>query len=289
MFDRVTFVIGEAFVALRRNLAMSIAGITTGAVALFLLGLLSFTILVANDYAKSVPNMFDMRVFLNDGTSKDEVKKTVQAIRGIAGVAQVTWIPRDNAWLKMQREEPELTRGLENPLPEQVRVIVSDLARAETIATSIQELPTVAPEDGVHYLRKEQQIANAFLQALRLLGPEVAGLLIFATGVLIYNTIRLTVLARRLEIRIMQLVGAPQSMVRVPFLIEGTVQGLVAGIFSGLLLLASLRVLQGQLRTDTIGLAAFPIRQAMALMSLTGGGYGLLCSLFAVRVPLQYR
>jgi cell division transport system permease protein len=288
MFDKLGFVVGEGFGALRRNLGMAIAGISTGAVALFLLGVLCFVYKLADDYAKTVPNRFDMRVYLKDGVKFPEIKSTAQAIRSIAGVQQVSWIPRDKAWAKLQREQPELTQGLDNSLPDAYKVVLSDITHADQVANQIQSLATVQP-DGVHYLRDEQKVAIAGLGTFRLLGPAFVALLLAATGILIYNTIRLTVVSRRLEIRITRLVGASNFTVRFPFYIEGLVQGLVAGGCAGVLLIISDRVVRDQLALQNIQFAAFPTTLATCLMVATGAGYGLLCSLLAVRAPLRYR
>ncbi len=288
MFDRIGFVIGEAFVALRRNFAMTFAAVTTGAVALLLLGILAFGYKVADDYSRTVPAMFDMRVFLRDGTGFPEIRATADEIRHIKGVSEVSWIPRAKAWAKLQKEQPEFTQGIENPFPDQFKVVLSDLHGGERIATQIQALPMVR-EEGVNYLREEQRVALAALQTFRLLGPALVALLLVATGILIYNTIRLTVISRRVEIRIMQLVGASRFVVRFPFLIEGVAQGVAAGGCAGLLLLLADRVVASQLAQQNIQFAAFPTTQAICLMIAAGAGYGLLCSFVAVRVPLRYR
>jgi cell division transport system permease protein len=288
VFDRLSFVLGEALTALRRNIGMTFAAVSTGAVALFLLGVLAFAYKVADDYARTIPGKFDMRIYLREGVKAPEIKKTAQAMRAISGVGEVSWIPRDKAWAKLQREEPDITTGLENSLPDAFKVGLTDITQADRIAGQIQSIAAVQP-DGVHYLRDEQRIAIAGLETFRLLGPAFVALLLIATGILIYNTIRLTLVSRRLEIRIMQLVGASRFVVRFPFLIEGVVQGTVAGACASALLIVSDRVVTEQLAQQNIQFAPFPTTLATWLMIAAGAGYGLLCSLLAVRVPLRYR
>ncbi|HWD38354.1 MAG TPA: permease-like cell division protein FtsX [Fimbriimonas sp.] len=289
MLDRATFMVGEAFRALRRNLAMTFASISTGAVTFFLLGMLVFAYSFASDYARIVPGMFDMRVFLRDGTSLDKIRKSANYIRTIPGVSKVTLIPKEKAWEKMKHDQPSITEGIDNPFPDQLRVILSDIRFSDRIATQIQSLPTVVPDDGVHYLRQEQRLANAALGAFGLIGPELFGLLVIASWILIYNTVRLTILSRRVEIRIMQLVGAPPSMIRIPFLIEGIIQGFFAGFVAALLLFGSYAFLKSQLMQQDIQFAAFPTIPTFLRLSLLGAGYGWACSFFAVRAPLTYR
>jgi cell division transport system permease protein len=120
-----------------------------------------------------------------------------------------------------------------------------------------------------------------------LLGPGLVALLLVATGILIYNAIRLAVVSRRLEIRIMQLVGASRFVVRFPFLIEGLLQGVTAGAVAGLLMLLAVRVVSSQLALQGIPFAPFPTTRAIDLMVTAGAGYGLVCSFVAVRVPLR--
>ena len=289
MLDRLSFVVGEAFVALRRNIAMTFAGVTTGAVALFLLGMLTWVYGVANDYAKTVPGMFDMRVFLRDGIKERDFRQTLDAIRRLRGVSQVVWIPRDKAWAKMQHDHPELTAGIDNPYPEQLKLVLSDIKLGDRVALQVQSLPTVIPEDGVRYLREEQRVAVAAIDTFRILGPSLVFLLLVATGILVYNTIRLTVLSRRLEVRIMQLVGATRFVVRFPFLIEGTIQGLLAGFCAASLLLMTHRLVSDQLLQKDIHVQGFPTEEAYLVLCVVGAGYGLICSLVAVRAPLRYR
>ncbi len=286
LLDYCLFILGEAAVAFRRNIAMAFAAVTTGAIALFLLGLLTFSFQAAADYAKTVPNMFDIRVFLVDQTPKSDVQKTIAQVRNMPGVSEVVLIPKENAWARMKSEHPELTQGLDNPLPDQLKVTVQDLKFGDKVANQIQNLPTVVPEDGVHYLRQEQRMAAAFLNAFKILGPALFALLLIAAAILIYNTIRLTVLSRRVEIRIMQLVGASAFAIRVPFLIEGTMQGVGAGVAASALLFTSVRLLGTQLEINALP-PSYPVWPAVALLVLTGGGYGFVCSVFAVRVPLQ--
>lgn len=288
MLNRLGFVVGEGFVNLRRNLGMTLACVTTGAVALFLLGMLVFAYKLADDYARTVPSMFDMRVFLRDGTKFDQIRATAEAIRRIKGVGEVSWIPRDKAWEKMKREQPDITRGIDNPLPDEFKVVPTDISLGAQIADRIQSLATVQP-DGVRYLREEQKMAMAALGTYRLLGPALVLLLFVANAILIYNTIRLTIISRRLEIRIMQLTGASGFVVRFPFIIEGTLQGLAAGACAGGLMYASDRIVIQQLAQQNIQFATFPTTQAIWMAVAVGAGYGLLCSFVAVRAPLRYR
>lgn len=291
MLDRVEFLIGEALVAMRRNGLMTFAAVSTVAVSLFLLGGLGYVYLRVTDYANTLPGKFEMRVFLKDGTTMDQIRRTAEDIRDIDGVATCNWIPRDKAWQRLQKENPGLTEGLENPLPDAFKVTVKDLSTSDQVVESIRLLPAVEPVNGVSYLKDDQQFVDQALRLIRWLGSVFGGLLFLTGGVLIYNAIRLTILSRRLEIRIMQLVGASHLMVRVPFYIEGMLQGALGGVIATFMVLAGnqlvIRFVQS-LKTD-VAAPSFPLGLCLGSLTFVGAVYGLACSLLAFRSPLRFR
>ena len=292
MIDRIEFLLVEAFVALRRNGWMTFAAISTAAVALFLLGGLGYVYLKVSESAESFSLKFEMRVFLRDGTTFRAIRDTAEKIRKIEGVQSAVWIPKDKAWEKEREKNPHLTEGLDNPYPDAFKVLLSDLTRTPQVVESIRQLPTVLPgEEGVTYRGDEQQLMEEILTLCRWLGGVLGGLLLITAGILIYNAIRLTVVARRREIRIMQLVGASQRTVRTPFVIEGVIQGAIGGAISALLILGAQSGLLSFVRTMSFGQnwPPFPLWQAMGWLSIAGGIFGFICSSLAVREPLKFR
>jgi cell division transport system permease protein len=284
MLDRLAFVIGEAFVALRRNGFMTFAAISTVAVSLFLLGGLGYSYLRAVEYARTIPGKFDMRLFLLPGTPADKISETAAKIRRIPGVASCFLIPRDKAWAKEMKDDPANTAGLENPYPDGFKVTIKQLKDGDTVASQLRAIPEVDPDPGVVYLKDEQHLIDDGLQVMRWLGLVIAGLLFFTAGVLIFNAIKLTITHRRREIRIMQLVGASNFTVRMPFLIEGVIQGLVGGAFAALMLFGAQHVFQNFLMTlsSKTQLSVFPSGQAVMILGGVGAAYGLICSGLAV-------
>ncbi len=288
MYDRFAFIIGEAITALRRNGFMVFAAVTTIAVALFALGGITLVYRQATDYSKSLPGRFEMRIFLKEGVDFNGVKATAEQMRKVPGVKEVTWIDRRSAWKKEQREHPEQTEGIENPFPEAFKVILSDLSKGDSAAAAFQQLPTVEKKEGVQFMRREQQIVDQALKFLQWL-TGLGLLLLLTAGILIYNAIRMTILSRRLEIRIMDLVGASPFTVRMPFVIEGLVQGVIGGLAASGLLAATQIVLQRRLVMidPSFTLPPVPLGQIMLVLGALGGAYGILCSLIAVRVPMR--
>jgi cell division transport system permease protein len=289
VLDRLSFLLQEAFVALRRNTLMTFAAVTTVAVSLFLLGGVGLVYLRVMEYSESLPPKMEMRVVVKDGTNYEGIRQIAERLREIEGVATASWIPRDKAWERWKAEHPDAhVEGIPNPLPDAFKVVLSDLNYTDAAATEMRRLPSV---ESVVYAQEVQNFIAQALSVLRWLGFVVGGLLLATGGVLIYNAIRLTVLSRRLEIRIMQLVGASRSTIKIPFYIEGVVQGSLGGALASLLLMGGYEVLQGRLSSlSAFGkLPPFPMILVLSMMVALGAAYGLVCSVFAVRTPLKFR
>ncbi|MBS1716942.1 MAG: ABC transporter permease [Armatimonadetes bacterium] len=285
MLDRIEFLLGEALTALRRNGMMTLAAITTSAVSLFLIGGLSYAYFRVQEYGQTLPGKFEMRVFLRSGVKEGEISRTAEAIRKMPDVATVTWIPRDLAWAKQKREHPDLTEGIENPLPDALKVKLKALTNADSVADNIRGLALVDPDGGVSYLKDEQRFADQSLQLIRWLGILFGSILLATAGILIYNAIRMAALSRRNEVRIMELVGASRAMIKAPFMIEGMVQGLLGGVVASFMILAAQRGLIQFLDSVKIQatLPAYPMLFMLGALSLAGGAYGLVCSTAALR------
>jgi cell division transport system permease protein len=268
---------------------MTFAAVTNIAVALFLLGGFVYVLLSVNRFSETIPGKFDMRVFLKEGTTRAQITETAAQIRAIPGVKGANWIPREKAWERYGKEYPELTRGIENPFPDAFKVTIRQLEDGETVAAALRKLATVDPEDGVQYLRETIDLLDQATQFTRWLGTVLGGLLLLTGGILIYNTTRLSLMARQKEIRVMQLVGASPLMIRVPLYLEGVVHGLLGGAVAAGLLFAAQNVLERRLTTLDVGakLTPFPVVPALGVLALAGAGIGLFCSVAAVRTPVR--
>ncbi len=287
MLDRLSFVFGEAIIALRRNGFMTFAAISTVAVSLFLLGGLGYSYMRAVDYARSIPGKFDMRVYLKPGIDAATISKTAAQIRTFPGVAAVFWIPKEKAWAKEVKDDPANTAGIENPYPDAFKVTIKRLKDGDPVADMLRSVPTIDPDPGVVYLKDEQHLIDEGLQVMRWLGLFIAGLLFVTAGILIFNAIKLTITHRQREIRIMQLVGATTFTIRFPFLIEGTIQGIIGGWISAFMLYGGQHVFQKFLLDldSHAQLVAFPTFEALLVLGGAGGLYGLLCSWLAITSP----
>lgn len=295
MLDKIEFLISEAFKAFRRNGLMAFAAISTVAISLFLLGGLSYAYFRITNYAEEkLPKQFTMEVFLNKGTTQEQIKQTIDQIRQIPGVKSAILVPKEKAYPKLLQDMqlPAIPEEKEIPIADKFVVGLTDLSEdtASAVRDQIQVLPAVS-QNGIRYLAAEQRFVDQLLKLLRVLGTLIGGLLFSTAGILIYNAIRLTIMSRRLEIRVMQLVGASRFTIKVPFVFEGIIQGLVGGALAGAILLGTHQLLvQALVGYEAFGqLPPFPLWPILGTLSAIGALYGCFSSMLALSAPLRYR
>jgi cell division transport system permease protein len=241
MFLRsIPFLIREAFLNLRRQGLMTLASISTVAVALSILGafgLLAWHVHLVTD---QLPRRFEVHAFLRRNLPAAEVEGVRGAVERIPGVRSVTLVTCDEAWNAFKNRYTGLKSDLEglegNPLPDKLEIQAHTPQQTLAVAEQVRVMPQVeAVQDGRTVLQRLISINQWVRTGSLILGA----LLALGTVAIISNAIRLTLFARRREIRVMQLVGATNGFVRFPFLLEGMLDGLIGGgLACGLLYLA---------------------------------------------------
>ncbi len=287
MLDRIEFLMVEAFTSLRRNTWMTFSAVTTSATALMLLGGLGLIYMSIMEFASSLPSKLEMRVMMKMDLPREEVGRVGLAIRAIPEVARVELVSREAAWEKARLSFPAETEGMENVLPDAYKVTMRDVGQADVVAQKIEE---ISGQDGVEYFREEYNLIDQTIRLIRLIGAALGGLMLLTSGVLIYNSIRLAIVARSKEIRIMQLVGAARSTIWIPLLIEGVVQGALGGLLAATVLWPAYNTVQSMSESLAFlgeGRAKYPALLAYGCLVSIGAVYGLLCSVIAVRERRQ--
>jgi cell division transport system permease protein len=291
MLDRIEFILAEAIQSLRRNRWMTFAAISTTAMALYLIGGLGYAYLRIQTYLNKEAQDFKLSVFLKDGLTAEDVKSAGEKIQVIDGVAKVTYVSSQEALTKMQEDMPgielsDLFTAAENPLPNAYNVEVTDISKASGLAAEIKREPFV---EEVQEASDLVRLLEELLGGLRLLGVLLGSIMLLTGGILIFNTIRLTIMARRREMRIMELVGATRGAIVQPLLLEGMIQGMSGGLLAGgLLWLSSLptQTVVNQIGASEIW-ASIDLPRTLLILVLAGAVYGVVCSLLAVRERTQ--
>ncbi len=239
--NTVGFLLQEGWEAAVRNGLVTLAAISNTAVALLILGSLVLFGINVEHMAALQAQAAVITVELEEDADHGEVAKMLWANPLVSDVQFVSKkeafdrlaqrIGLDAALLQTDIGDEPL---LPNPLPDSFAVRTADP----------QDIPQVASEAGqiagvalVHYAQQLTEKLLALARGIRISGVVVAVLIAVATLMVISTTIRLTIHDRRQEIRIMQLVGATNWFIRVPFVIEGVLDGLAGGAVAAAILL----------------------------------------------------
>jgi cell division transport system permease protein len=216
---------------------MQVTAIGTVTVMIVLLGIFLFGRETVTRIGDQVVHQIEISVFLDDKATPADARAAMLAIRADPRVESVDYVPKAEGLRRMRerlRNQIDTSLLTSNPLPDALHVRVSDPALTAAVAAHVKKLPHVADVEFAH---------DAVERLLRLsdvltkVGIAILAVLLFTAAIIISNTIRLTVYARRREIAIMQLVGASNTYIRLPFIFEGLIDG-VLGALAALVLLA---------------------------------------------------
>ena len=270
----------DAFAVFRRAPLLSLLSITTIAFSLFAFALFGLVALNIRKALESVEERVEIRAFAEDGTEPAELTRAAREIGRYNEVLSARVVTQTEALERARRELGEFSDVFEpGVLPASIDVRLKpgfrDPRNVGAVAARVRTISFVDDvrfgADWIAQLHRLRNIAGATGIALGLAFAGVAVIIIGAT-------IRMTVLARAKEISIMRLVGATDGFIRMPYLIEGFVKGVLGGLLALGLTWAAALVLERYLN-----FRAFFFDDRLVLFGLAGGALiGFLGSAFAV-------
>lgn len=211
----------------------SVAAIVTIAITLTLLG--AFALLVGN--MRGMLDRFggDLRIaaYFETGLALDEARRIAATVATVEGVQQVELVTPEEALARFRRTAggEGLLEGLSgNPLPASLEITLSPASRTEAGVAVVEQALEGLP--GIEELARGQEWVEGYTRAANLVGFTALGLgavLAVSALMIVANTIRLAIYSREDELEILSLVGASRTFLRVPFLLEGSIQGLAGG------------------------------------------------------------
>lgn len=247
--SRLLFFTQEAFRALRRNGAPSLAAIVTTVVTVVLLGVLIPIFQTTQAKSNQVRDSLETRVAIFDDATKAEIAHLEDQLLAIPHVASVRLITKAEALheltedLGKQKSGELLTQLHSNPLPANFSVKADDAGNLPSVEAAItppgpngkpQPLSPIV-QDQFNRQEDSKKIEQV-TSALKIVLTVITALLIIASLMLVGNTIRLSIYTRRREVEVMRLVGATRWFIRWPFMIEGVVVGFFGGLVAILIL-----------------------------------------------------
>jgi cell division transport system permease protein len=211
--------------------------------------------------------------------------RLAQKVRGLEEVLEVKYRSKEEALRILEERMPERKewlRGLpRNPLPASLEVrLKGEYQNSEGVQSLVKKLRGTPGIEDLQYGSDWLEKFSAFMALLKILGLSLGGLLLLAMIIVISNTIRLNIFARREEIEIMRSVGATGLFIRAPFYMEGILQGFLGAVLALGMLYAFFLLFLARVYEPLKGLLGnFPLQflswEHMAAMGLGGIVMGL--------------
>ena len=284
-----------------RNLSTTLGSIITIFLSLFIIGLFLMGGAVIQNVVQSVENEVSITAYVADEASESDIAAAQDYIRGLDGVASVSFTTKDQALEKFREMSSNAAIVDElggNPLPASIDIELSDPQKVEEVAKQIEssdQFKKIAdednPSDSLKYGQRTVERLFSVTNYIRYIGIALSILLVFIALVFINNTIRLAIMARRKEIAIMRLVGASNGFIRGPFLMEGALHAIIGAALAivSIELIRNLALprLQASLAFLPIDVAPNTFLFIYLILLVAGLIIGLIGSMLAMRRYLK--
>lgn len=278
---RIRFFVSEALRSIRANAAVSVAATVTVLIAVFILGAFIPSFLYVQSTVDSQKDRLDIDVYLAETATVSQVngvQRQIESLKEQGDVESFSYVSPEEglAALRERLTDPTIIDDLTaNPLPAKFNVKPTDPSLSREIATALEGGPAIHDRLGIKY---GEETADRLLTVARFIqwaGLALISILLVAAILLIGNTIRLSIFARRREVEVMKLVGATNWFIRWPFVIEGIVCGLIGALLAvGLLWAVKLAVVDTWIRSadsaltrDEATAIAFPLLGLILVVS----------------------
>lgn len=225
--------IRDAFKSVIRNFSLSLASISCITITLIIVSIALIASFNVQNFTTAIEKDMTIVVFLNNDVTEDEIKDVEMEIEDIENVDDYTFQTKQEVKEKMQEESEVFDAVLSNweddesPLKDTFQVKVKEIEKIKDTADRIKSI------ENVSVVRYGEGMVDKMVSAFASIEKVTYGVviaLVVVTVFLIINTIKLTISARRKEIGIMRLVGASNITIKLPFIIEGMILGLMGSI-----------------------------------------------------------
>lgn len=282
---QIRYVLKEGFSGFKRAKLSMFAAVFTICISLLLLSFFSILLINANQVVEGLREKVEMEAFLVEPMTRVELETLKAEVSAIRGVREVVYVSKEEAAEIFRREFGEdIYKVLDfNPLPASLKIYLKDGYKTAKAAESIyQAIKTVPGIDDVIYRKTLLEMLDQRAMTLLWFSLGVGVFITISSVFLVANTIRLAIYAKRKIVQTMKLIGATRGFIRMPFLIEGLVQGFVGGIVAAGIVFLVFNYLE---RWVSVQLSDFVRVQSFYYPVIVGIGciLGLLGSMISIR------
>ena len=295
-FNTIGYCFKQGFKNIWRNKLFSLASMATMAACIFMFGIFFCMVQNFQHFVREAEEGVAVTVLFDEGTTEDEILEIGQGLTKRDGVSEVVYVSADEAWKSYQEKyfegNPEVAEAFvdDNPLANSsnLEIYMKDISKQDDLVIYIESL------DKVRKVNRSDSVASMLTDFNRLVSyvsVAIIGLLLAVAIFLINNTVAIGISVRREEIGIMRLIGAKNSFIKAPFLIEGIVIGLVGAIFPLILLYFLYNKLITYVGTQFTGLSNvmdfLPAAQLFQTLLPVGMALGVGIGFFGSIVTIQ--
>ncbi len=282
---QLRYVLREGFSGFKRAKLSMFSAVFTICVSLLLLSFFAILFLNANNVVNSLREKVEMEAFLNDQLSSDKITEVKGLIEMLDGVREVHFVSKEEAAKIFQQEFGEdIYKILNfNPLPASLKIFLKEGYKTAKHAESIvQQVKSLKGVDDVIYRKQLLEMLDERAMLFLWITLGVGIFITLSSVILVANTIRLAIYAKRKIIQTMKLIGATRGFIRLPFLLEGFLQGLLGGLIAAAIVFVLFNYLEQWL---TVSLSEFVHVQPYYYSIIVGVGcvLGLFGSMISVR------
>ena len=294
-YNIFSYLVGEGFKNTMKNKKSTFAALSIMIATMIIFGVFLAIIENIDSFLTELEHSQAIQVFMEVDTPEEEINRIGDEIRKLEGVNSVQFVSEEDAVDIMKdyfENNEKLLVGAEDIFPTSFVVNFSDLTKSEEVQAQINNM------EGISSIQNKNETTNALLgvgNAIRLISAIILVFLIIVSLFIISNTIKLTVHARRKEISIMKYVGATNSFIRWPFVVEGIIIGLVAATISllaiGLLYNWASTQLMSSILMQKLGVILVDFNEMFSLLvvvyAVLGIGMGVIGSMISMKKYLE--
>lgn len=275
------FLLHETLSSLWRHRLMTLLTVSTAAICFTLMGGFLTAFCTLQSITRNFSSELGVMAFMDTRATRAQAENARARIAELPGVASVKLVTREAAWARMKKDYTQLPLDgiARNPLGDELHILMHDVDHIAPVAKAAAGVQGVDEVSVMRDVVRKVQATEAFV---RRLGTAATILLLLATAAVISNVIRLTVMNRSREIRIMQLVGATNAFIRLPFLLEGLLFGAAGAAVGALAVIyggqSLIRLGQSALPFLPLDQSALPVRSLVIALLCVGGATGLIGS-----------
>ena len=231
----IGYYIRQGFKNIRRNLLFSLASVGTIVACLFIFGFFYAVIVNFRSTMQKIEGNISISVFFDAGLTEDRINLIGEQIKTRTEVETLDFISAEQAWINFSNanyDDPEAARaafGEDNPLSDSAsyEITLNDVSKQADFVNFVESIDGVRSVKSSEYTADSISAMNTFVTYASL---SIILILFLVSIFLINNTITIGITVRREEIKIMKLIGATNTFVRTPFVVEGIIIGLVGSI-----------------------------------------------------------